>query len=137
MTPSRDYHMTIMWLYHMTITRLSYDYLVVLPFTLSLAFYPSTMTLNNNNNNNNSRIQRCYSRFFTISSQCRELSPTRTLKWPRRNRVQIKCNTSSAYHVQHVMLRATWYEGTGQLLSLTELNCIYLSFILLAESLNR
>ena len=27
---------------------------------------------------------------------------------------------SSAYHVQHVVLRATWYEGTAQLLSLTE-----------------
>ena len=38
--------------------------------------------------------------FFTISSQRRELSPTRTLKWPGRNRVQITCNTSSAYHVQ-------------------------------------
>ena len=51
------------------------------------------------NNNNNNRIQRRYSRFFTISSQRRELSPTRTLKWPGRNRVQITCNTSNAYHV--------------------------------------
>ena len=76
---------------------------------------------NNNNNNNNNRIQRRYSRFFTISSQRHELSPTRTLKWPRRNCVQITCNTSSAYHMQHVVLRATWYEGTAQLLSLTEL----------------
>ena len=67
------------------------------------------------------RIQRRYSRFFTISSQRRELSPARTLKWPRRNRVQITCNTSSAYHVQHVVLRATYYKGTAQLLSLTEL----------------
>ena len=74
-----------------------------------------------NNNNNNNRIQRRYSRFFTISSQRHKLSPTRTLKWPRRNRVQITCNTSNAYHVQHVVLRATWYEGTAQLLSLTEL----------------
>ena len=38
--------------------------------------------------------------FFTISSQRRELSPTCTLKWPGRNRVQITWNTSSAYHVQ-------------------------------------
>ena len=72
-------------------------------------------------NDNNNRIQRRYLKYFTISSQRRELSPTRTLKWPRRNRVQITCNTSSAYHVQHVVLRATWYEGTAQLLSLTEL----------------
>ena len=72
-------------------------------------------------NNNNNRIQRRYSRFFTISSQCRKLSPTCTLKWPRRSCVQITCNTSSAYHVQHVVLRATWYKGTAQLLSLTEL----------------
>ena len=35
-----------------------------------------------------------------ISSLRREPSPTRTLKWPVRNRVQITCNTSSAYHVQ-------------------------------------
>ena len=59
--------------------------------------------------------------FFTISSLHREQCPTRTLKWPGRNRVQIMCNTSSAYHVQHVVLRAKWYEGTAQLLSLTEL----------------
>ena len=52
------------------------------------------------NNNNNNRIQRRYSRFFTISSQRRELSPTRTLKWPGRNRVQITCSTWSAYPVQ-------------------------------------
>ena len=75
----------------------------------------------NNNYHNNNRIQRRYSRSFTISSLLRELSPTRTLKWPGRNRVQITCNTSSAYHVQHVVLRATWYEGTAQPLSLTEL----------------
>ena len=48
-------------------------------------------------------------------------SPTCTLKWPGHNRVQITCNTSGAYHVQHVVLHATWYEGTAQLLSLTEL----------------
>ena len=45
-------------------------------------------------NNNNNRIQRRYSRFFTISSQRRELSPTRTLKWPGRNRVEITCNAT-------------------------------------------
>ena len=39
---------------------------------------------------------------------------------PGRYRVQITCNTSSVYHVQHVVLRATWYEGTAQLLNLTE-----------------
>ena len=55
---------------------------------------------NNDNNDNNNRIQRRYSRFFTISSLRRELSPTRTHKWPGRNRVQTMCNTSSAYHVQ-------------------------------------
>ena len=52
------------------------------------------------NNNNTNGIQSRYSRFFTIFSERRELSPIRTLKWPGRNRVQITCNTSSAYHVQ-------------------------------------
>ena len=50
----------------------------------------------------------------------RKPSPTRTLKWPPRNRVQITCNTSIAYHLQHVVLRATQYEGKAQVLSLTE-----------------
>ena len=69
---------------------------------------------------NNNRIPRRNSRFCTISSLNRELSPIRTLKWPGRDRVQITCNTSSAYHVQHVVLCATWYKGTAQLLCLTE-----------------
>ena len=73
------------------------------------------------NINNNNCIQRRNFRFYTISSLRREQSPRCMLKWPRRNRVQITCNTLSAYHVQHVMLRATWYEGTAQLLNLTEL----------------
>ena len=75
----------------------------------------------NNNNNNDNCIQRHNSRFFTISSLHHKPSPTRTLKCPGHNCVQIMCNTSSAYHVQHVVLRATWYEGTAQLLSLTKL----------------
>ena len=32
------------------------------------------------------------SRFLTIPSLCRKLSPTRTLKWPGRSSVQITCN---------------------------------------------
>ena len=56
----------------------------------------------------------------TISSLHRKLSPTHTLKWPGHNRVQITCNTSSAYHVQHVVWCVTWYEGTAQLLCFTE-----------------
>ena len=80
----------------------------------------SSSNNNNNNNNNNNRIQTCNSRFFTIFSLHREPCPTRTLKWSGRSRVQITCNTSSVYSVQHVMLCATWYEGTAQLLSLTE-----------------
>ena len=57
---------------------------------------------------------------FLQSPQCAaNCLPTRTLKSPGRNRVQITCHTSSAYHVQHV-LRTTLYEGTAQLLSLAE-----------------
>ena len=66
----------------------------------------------------------------------RELYPTRTLKWPGRNLVQITCNTSSAYQVQHVVLHATWFEGTAQLLRQSS-NRIYFNFILLAKPLNR
>ena len=59
------------------------------------------------------RIQRRKSRFLTISSLRCELSPTRTFKYPGRNRVQhidrLSCATCVACH-----------EGTAQLLSLTE-----------------
>ena len=88
-------------------------------------------------NNNNNRIQRRSSRFVTISSQRREPSPTRTLKWPGRNRVQITRNTSSAYHVRHVVLRATWYEGTAQLLSLAELKSHSFELYFIGCTINR
>ena len=56
------------------------------------------------------------SRYYTISALRREPSPTREPKWPGCNRVQITCNALSACHMQHVVLRATWYEGTAQLI---------------------
>ena len=59
----------------------------------------------NNNNDNNDCTEGRKSRFFAISSMRRELSPTCTLKWPGRNRVQITCNISSAYRMQHVKCR--------------------------------
>ena len=50
--------------------------------------------------------------------------------------MQITCNTLSAYQVQHVVLRSTWYKGTAQLLSLTEFKLhLFELFILLAEPL--
>ena len=85
--------------------------------TLEMVMYSSLY----NSNNNNNRIPDAIHDFFSISSVCHELSPTCMLKWPRRNRVQTTYNTLSANHMQHVMLRATWY--------------VYLSFILLAELL--
>ena len=57
------------------------------------------------NNNNNNCIQRRYSRFFTISSQRRKLSPTRTPKWPGRNksrathRALITCKCHGTCHL--------------------------------------
>ena len=78
------------------------------------------LTNYSNSNNDHNRIQSFISRFLTISSLRRELSPTRTLM--------------NAYHVRHVVLRATWYEGTAQLLK-HSLNHIYFSFVYLAEPL--
>ena len=88
--------------------------------------------------NNKNRIQRRNSRFFTISSLRRETSPTRTLKWPgaqfRANHVRSQratCRVTSAHHVQYAVLRVTWFEGTAQLLSMTEfkLHLLELYFI--------
>ena len=80
------------------------------------------ITLCNDNNDNNC-IPRRNLRCFTISSLRRDSSPTCTLKWPERSRVQI----TRAYLVQHVVLCAMWYEGTAQLLSLTKLKSDVLS----------
>ena len=60
-----------------------------------------------------------------------------TLKWPGRNCVQITCNTSSTCHVQHDVLRATWYEGTAQLLSLTELKSHLLELYFIDWTINQ
>ena len=77
-----------------------------------------------------------YSRFFTISSQRRELSPTRTLKRPRRNRVQIMCNTSSAYHVHVSCYVPLGKKGTAQLLSLTDLKAHLFELYLIGWTIN-
>ena len=73
---------------------------------------PTSQTISpshsNNNNNNNNRIQ-----IIIVSN----------------TRAQVAQAQSCANHVQHIkplsrasiMLRATWYEGTAQQLSLTEL----------------
>ena len=74
------------------------------------------------NNNNNNRIQRRYSRFFyNLLTALRTVSDTYA---------QVAQAQPCANHMQHierlsrasVMLCATWYEGTAQLLNLTELN---------------
>ena len=51
--------------------------------------------------------------FYTISSLRRELSPTRTLKRPWRNRVQITCNTRGAHCVQHVVCHEVRWDRSG------------------------
>ena len=85
--------------------------------TTTITTTTTTTTNNNNNNNdddhdddnddddnnNDNCIQRRNSSFLTVSSLRRELSPTRTLKWPNHNRVKITCNTSGAYHVQRIV----------------------------------
>ena len=92
---------------------------------------------NANNSSNNNHIQRRNSRFFTTSSLHCELSPTHTLQRHGRIHVQIMCNTSSAHHVQYVVLRTMLYKGAAQLLNFDRvLSRIYFSFILLAEPLN-
>ena len=90
-----------------------------LPRPSSLPAPPSPLHWDTYNNNNN-HIQRCYLRFFYNLTAPRTVSNT----YAQVARVQPCAN-----HVQHikhlsrasVMLRATWYEGTAQLLRLTEL----------------
>ena len=69
--------------------------------------------LNNNNNNNDNWTERHYSRFSRFSSLRRELSPTRTLKWPGNNLVQIRCKTQSTHHVQHIICQVVWRDSSA------------------------
>ena len=73
---------------------------------------------------------------FLASSLRREPSPTRTLKWPGLNRVQITCNTSSAYHLKHVVLRTTWCDVTAQLLRLTEFKSRLFELYFIGRTIN-
>ena len=66
---------------------------------------------------------------FTISSLRCEQSPKRTLKWPGPNRVQITCNTSSAYHVQHVVCHVTRRDSLYKETCCTSTDNCQLSFI--------
>ena len=94
-----------------------------LPLSLSLCFCRCiclclsvclSLSLSVYDNDNDNRIQRRYSRFFTISSARRSVSSTNA---------HVARAQSCANHVQHierlsrasVMLRATWYEGAAQL----------------------
>ena len=79
------------------------------------------MTTHNNDINNNNCIQRRNSRFFHNRLVAPRTVSNTYAQVARRIRVQITCNSSSAYHVQHTVLYATWYEGTAQLLNMTVL----------------
>ena len=59
------------------------------------------------------RIERRNTRFPTSCSLRHELTPTRTLKWPGRCRVQITCNTQSAHRVQHVVCHFLRRDGSA------------------------
>ena len=73
--------------------------------------------------------------FFTTSSLHRELSPTRTRKWPRRNRVQITRNTSSAYHAQRVVCHLVRRDSSAIKSDRAAITFIF-SVILLAGTIN-
>ena len=63
---------------------------------------------------------------FAISSLPCELSPTCMLKRPGHNHMQIMCNISSVYHLEHVC-QVVWKDSSA----------INLNFILLAETIIR
>ena len=73
----------------------------------------------NDNNDNNNHIQRRSLRYFAVSSLRHE--PSRTYMYAQVTRAQSCANhVQHIEHMQHVVLGALWYEGTTQLLSLTE-----------------
>ena len=81
-----------------------------------------------NNNNNDNRIERHNSRFLAISSLRHELSPTRTLKWPGRNHVQITCNTPDAYHLHPAVFHLVRRDSSAVKLDRVEITFILALF---------
>ena len=82
-------------------------------------------------------IQRRSSGYFSpVSSLRRELSPTRTLKFPRHNRVQITCNTLSAYHAQRVVCQLVRRDSSAIKFNRVEI-VFYFSVTLLAKISDR
>ena len=75
-------------------------------------------------------------KIITICSLRRELCTMGTLKWPGRNRVQITCNTSSVYHMEHVVCHVALRDSSA-FKFYRVLNQIYLNFISLAETIYR
>ena len=63
-----------------------------------------------------------YFEIFTLST----LSPTGTLKWPGRNGVQITCNTSDTYHVQHTVCRVVWRNSSAMKFDRVEITFLLL-----------
>ena len=86
------------------------------------------------NNNDNIRIESRNSRFFTISSLRRKLSPTRTLNWPGSNLVQITCNSQSAHHVQHVVCHLVRRDSSAIKIGRVKIAFISALFYLLKRS---
>ena len=94
-------------------------FIIITTTTIIIIITTTTMIIikhnnNNNDNNNNSKVQ------FEISLQSPHCAANRLQHVRSSGSGAIVC-TYSGYHVQSVVLSTTWYEGTAQLLSLTEL----------------
>ena len=63
-----------------------------------------------------------------FSSLRRELSPTRKLKWPGCNHVQITCFTSGAHHVQYVVYHVVRRDSSAIMSDRVEIAFIVLLF---------
>ena len=83
---------------------------------------------NNNNNNSNNQVERCNSRFCTVSSLHGEPSPTRTLWWPEHSHVQHinRLSHATCHVVCHVVQKDS---------SAIKFDRVYIVFIVLTESL--
>ena len=71
---------------------------------------------------------------FTTPSLRHKLSPTHTLRWPGRNRVQITCNASGTHHMQYVVCHLAWKDSSAIKVDRVKI-AFYFSFILLVEPL--
>ena len=93
--------------------------------------------MNNNKSNNNNRIERRDLRSFTISDPHCAANRLQHIRSSGPGAIVCKSRAAHGALIMRNISCATWYEGTAQLLSLTELKSQLFELYFIAWTINR